>query len=231
MTKRRAAVNSKTEQRVSDILRIAREVFSELGYASATTMEMARRLGVSEATVFTYFSGKRDLCVRVIRDWYDEIIAQVEGKLPLITGTQLRVEFLVRTHLYRLTIDGPGLCALILSEGRARDDTFGDEIVELQRRYTAPMMRVLSEGMEAGDIRNDMPLGLLRSSIYGPMEHVLWDAIHKQAIDVEAVTTRLMTFIWQALQPPNPHTDALVRLQGKLSVALNAYKHDLESAR
>jgi len=167
---RRAPSSVKSGQRIRDILLVARQVFSERGYASATTIEMARRLGVSEATVFTYFSGKRDLCVRVICDWYDEIIAEIEAALPHITGTREKLFFLIRTHLYRLMIDGPGLCALILSEGRAKDDTFGDEIVQLQRRYTAPLMQVLSDGVAAGDIRNDLPLSLLRSSIYGPME-------------------------------------------------------------
>src|SRR5258706_5301008 len=166
---RRAPSSVKSEQRIKDILLVARQVFSEVGFSSATTIEMARRLGVSEATIFTYFTGKRDLCVRVICDWYDEIIAHVEATLPQIPGTQAKLAWLIRTHLHRLMVDGPGLCALILSERRAKDDTFGDEIVRLQRRYTAPLMTVLADVLAAGDIRDDLPLGLLRSSVYGPM--------------------------------------------------------------
>jgi AcrR family transcriptional regulator len=185
---------------------------------------MARRLGVSEATVFTYFSGKRDLCVRVICDWYDEIIAEIETTLPHITGTRAKLTFLIRTHLYRLMIDGPGLCALILSEGRAKDDTFGDEIVQLQRRYTAPLMQVLSDGVAAGDIRDDLPLSLLRSSIYGPMEHVLWDAISKKTVDIEETSKRLSLLLWQGLQPPNPKVSALGQLQRDVTAALRAFE-------
>ena len=227
---RRAPSSVKSEQRIKDILLVARQVFSERGYASATTIEMARRLGVSEGTVFTYFSGKRDLCVRVICDWYDEIIAEIEATLPHIRGTRAKLTFLIRTHLYRLMIDGPGLCALILSEGRAKDDTFGDEIVQLQRRYTAPLMQVLSDGVAAGDIRDDLPLSLLRSSIYGPMEHVLWDAIAKKTVDIEETSKRLSLLLWQGLQPPNQKVAALGQLHRDVAGALRAFEAAVEDA-
>ena len=66
---RRIPSGARAEQRIRDILRVSREVFAELGYDKTTTTEIAQRLGVSEATVFTYFQSKRKLCVRVIEDW------------------------------------------------------------------------------------------------------------------------------------------------------------------
>ena len=43
--RRRAPASAKSEQRVRDILRVGREVFSERGYEHATTTEIAQRLG------------------------------------------------------------------------------------------------------------------------------------------------------------------------------------------
>jgi len=221
---RRIPSSTKSEQRIKDVLAVARDVFSEVGYSAAKTTDIARRLGISEATIFTYFNGKRELCVRVICDWYDGIIAEIETGLAPISGTREKLEYLIHAHLYHLMIDGPGLCALILSEGRAKDDTFANEIMRLQRRYTAPMMRVLVDGVAAGDIRDDLPLGLLRSSIYGPMEHVLWDGISKKKVDIDAVSRQLSEFLWQALQPPNPRFVALDRLQRDVSKALERFQ-------
>ncbi|HBO76577.1 MAG TPA: TetR family transcriptional regulator, partial [Cupriavidus sp.] len=82
VNQRRIPAGAKAEQRIRDILRVGREVFSALGYERATTTEIAQRLGISEGTIFTYFHSKRDLCVRVIQDWYDEIIAAMEGGMP-----------------------------------------------------------------------------------------------------------------------------------------------------
>ncbi|WP_318270961.1 helix-turn-helix domain-containing protein [Paraburkholderia hospita] len=61
---RRTPVQTRSEQRLKAIFDAARLVFSELGYASTTMVDIARRVGVSEATIFTYFASKRDLCVR-----------------------------------------------------------------------------------------------------------------------------------------------------------------------
>ncbi|WP_345811041.1 TetR/AcrR family transcriptional regulator [Paraburkholderia sp. PREW-6R] len=222
---RRVPVQARSGQRLKAILDAARQVFSEVGYASATMTEIARRVGVSEATIFTYFASKRDLCVRVLVTWYDEIIAQVEAELPYIVGTRSKFAYLVRTHLYRLTVDGTGLCALILSEGREKDDKFGDVIVQLQRRYTAPMMSVLAEGVASGDIRRDMPLGLLRSAVYGPMEHVLWDAVRKDAqVDMEATAASLGDLLWQGLVPPDSKYAALDRLRSDVVSAVRRFE-------
>ncbi|WGS48729.1 TetR/AcrR family transcriptional regulator [Paraburkholderia sp. D15] len=222
---RRVPVQARSEQRLKSILDAARHVFSEVGYANATMTEVARRVGVSEATIFTYFASKRDLCVRVLGNWYDEIIAQVESELPMIDGTRGKFAYLVRTHLYRLTVDGTGLCALILSEGREKDDKFGDVIVELQRRYTAPMMSVLAEGVANGVIRGDMPLGLLRSAVYGPMEHVLWDAVRKQkAVDIDTTALSLSDLLWQGLAPPDARQAALRQLRNDVIGAVRRFE-------
>ena len=170
---RRAAASAKSEQRIRDLLRVGREVFAEKGYERATTTEIAQRLGISEATVFTYFRGKRELCVRVIGDWYDEIIATMQAGLPREQPIRVQLHYLVQTHLRLFLIQGTGLCALVLSEGRSKGQELGESFLPLQRRYTAPLMDLLARGQASGEIRGDVPLRLLRSMVLGPMEHIL----------------------------------------------------------
>ena len=140
---RRALASAKSEQRVQDILRAAREVFSERGYENATTTEIAQRLGISEATVFTYFRGKRELCMRVISDWYDEVIATMENGLPRDKSIAQQFAFIVQTHLHLFLIQGTGMCALVLSErpgSGGKSAALADTVDAYQRRYTAPLM-------------------------------------------------------------------------------------------
>ncbi|QEI04593.1 TetR/AcrR family transcriptional regulator [Pigmentiphaga aceris] len=222
---RRAPASAKSEQRIKDILRVARAVFSEHGFERATTTDIAQRLGVSEATVFTYFRGKRELCVRVLSDWYDEIIVDIESKLPALSGTYAKLHFVVHSHLRHLLVDGTGLCALILAEGRARNDELGETFSALQRRYTAPVMAVLAEARECGEIRDDVPLRLLRAMIYGPMEHVLWGAIRRnEAVDIDVTADQIMRLLWQTVQPPALDTLALMRFHSEVSGALARVK-------
>jgi AcrR family transcriptional regulator len=118
-TQRRGAGSAKSAQRIVDIVRASRAVFSERGYEATTTTEIADRLGISEGTIFTYFSGKRDLCARVIEDWYDEIIAQIEDGMPRGRSLRAQFAFVVRAHLRLFLVQGTGMCALVLTEGPA----------------------------------------------------------------------------------------------------------------
>ncbi|MET0517638.1 MAG: TetR/AcrR family transcriptional regulator [Burkholderiaceae bacterium] len=223
---RRAPASAKAEQRVRDILRVGREVFAELGFERATTTEIAQRLGISEATVFTYFRGKRELCMRVIGDWYDEIIGAIEAGLPREASVREQLEFVVHTHLRLFLIQGTGLCALVLSEGRTKSGSgpeLGDAFIELQRRYTAPLMDLLARGQASGAVRQDVPLRLLRSLVFGPMEHILWEVVITQRkIDIEASARDLVALLWPALQAPDQELQALRRLRSGLQAALAA---------
>lgn len=224
---RRSPAGPKAEQRVRDILRVGREVFAERGYERATTTEVAQRLGVSEATVFTYFRSKRELCMRVIQDWYDEIIAAIEAGLPREASVREQLEFVVLTHLRLFLIQGTGLCALVLSEGRKdAGQEFGAGLVELQRRYTAPLMDLLARGQQAGEVRRDIPLRLLRSLVFGPMEHMLWEVVitgrQIDEAEIHASARDLVALLWPALQAPDQELLRLRQLRAQLQGVLAA---------
>jgi AcrR family transcriptional regulator len=217
---RRKPNSSKSQQRVRDILRVGREVLAEQGYERATTSEIAQRLGISEATVFSYFASKRELCVRIISDWYDEIIAEVEAKLPRTAPVREQFEFIVEAHLRLFLHHGSGLCALVLSEGRTRGQAFGDTLRQLQRRYTAPLMEVLARGQQSGQIRADLPLRLLRSLVFGPMEHVLWDAVlADHPYDLDTTARQLSKLLWTALTPVGADVAALLQFRQEVEQA------------
>ena len=201
-SRKREALGARSERRVREILGVARQVFSENGFENATTLDIARQAGISEATVFSYFTSKRDLCMQVIKGWYDEISLVLEVEVPLVAGTRAQLHFVVHKHLVTLMQDGTGMCKLVLSEGRSADAEFAGMIAELKRRYTAPLMKVLSNAQRLGEIRQDMPLPLLRDMVYGAMEHVLWDyMVNRNKPDIETTARQLTEMLWTAFVP------------------------------
>jgi AcrR family transcriptional regulator len=199
-------------------------VLSERSFERATITEIAQRLGVSEATVFTYFHGKRELCVRVISDWYDEITAEIADGLPKRRPVRAQLEFFVHAHLRLFLGHGTGMCALVLSEGRDKGAAdLGAAVLPLHRRYTAPLMDLLSRGQADGSIRADVPLRLLRSLVLGPMEQMLWEVVSSQKpIDVDAVARDLSTLLWAAMAAPGSELAALRALRGHVAKALDS---------
>ena len=220
---RRAPAGAKAEQRVRDIVRVGREVFAERGYERATITEIAQRLGVSEATVFTYFRGKRELCVRVISDWYDEITAAIAEGLPKRKPVRAQLEYFVHAHLRLFLGHGTGMCALVLSEGRDKGAAdLSAAVLPLHRRYTAPLMDLLARGQADGSIRADVPLRLLRSLVLGPMEQMLWEAVaSRKPIDVDDAAAALSRLLWAAMATPGSELAALRALRGHVAQALD----------
>lgn len=214
------------QQRLQAIVRASREVFAQKGYENATTAEIAQRLGISEATVFTYFSGKRALCLRVISDWYDEIIATAEAGMPHDEPIRAQLDFFVRTHLRLFLVHGTGLCALVLSEGRSKGPGLGEDLAPLQRRYTAPLMDLLARGQAAGEIRTDLPLRLLRHMVLGPMEHILWEAVAQAkplaGRPLDAAADDLMRALWPAVAAGEAELVGLRRLRASIGAALQS---------
>jgi AcrR family transcriptional regulator len=197
--------SSKSQHRLQDLLRAAQTVFTQHGYQRTTMAQIAETAGVSEATVFTYFASKRELCIQVITRWYDEISSELERDVPALPGVHAKLSHVVRAHLVTLLADGSGMCALVLGEGRAAgpaEPELAEVIAACKRRYTTPLMDALAVAQAQGQVRADMPLRLLRELVYGSMEHVLWDAITSaKRPDIDTTAAQLTELIWSALVP------------------------------
>lgn len=161
------------EQRVDEILSSAREVFCEKGYDGAAVAEIAARTGVVEANVYKYFRSKRELLLKVLDHWYEEMFAEYANALESVKGTRARVQLLVERHL-RSIKRNPALCRLMFREVRSEEDYPGSSLHAQNRRYTQLLVDELRSGIKAGDLRRDASPALLRDLVYGGIEHHTW---------------------------------------------------------
>src|SRR5947209_11428936 len=95
---RRAARLSR-EQRIADLMRVARDIFRVRGFDDGVVGEIAAAAGVVEGTIYRYFPTKRDLLIEVMEDWYEEMLADYDQHLKGITGTRNRLRFMIWRHL------------------------------------------------------------------------------------------------------------------------------------
>lgn len=130
---RRPATRLAREQRVGDILVAARDVFCEKGYEHTAVSEIAARIGVVEGTVYKYFESKRDLLLKVLENWYEEMFGDYARDLSGIQGARARLRLLVWRHL-RSIRDYPLLCRLMFREVRSEHDYVGSEHRSTRKR-------------------------------------------------------------------------------------------------
>lgn len=151
----------------------ARAVFCERGYAEASITEIAQRAGVVEGSIYRYFASKRELLIKVVEDWYREMLADYDQQLRSVRGTWNRLRFMIWKHLSTIHRE-PALCRLVFGELRPGAEYRSTGVFELNRAYTNRTLDILREGIAAGELRADIPLPLVRDLVYGCIEHHTW---------------------------------------------------------
>jgi len=188
--------------RVREILAAARAVFAESGYEAAAMSEIARRAGVVEGTIYKHFESKRDLLYRVMREFYESLIVDVESGLRAVRGTANRLRFIVGRHLQAFSADR-GLCRLLFREIRPDGELYHSAIEDLNRRYTRAALRAIEEGIETGELRGDLDPTMVRNMIYGAIEHVVWRFVFRGGrLDVDKVADDLTNALLHGIVSP-----------------------------
>lgn len=191
------------EQRVDEILDAARAVFCEKGYEQAAVAEIALRIGVVEGTVYKYFASKRELLLKVLEHWYEEMFGDYARDLATTRNSRARLQLLVWRHL-RSIRDYPLLCRLMFREVRSEADYHGSGLHQLNRQYTELLVQVLDEGQKSGEIRRDVRLPLLRDMVYGAIEHHTWNYIcGRGALDIDRIAEQMTAMLCDGIAAPN----------------------------
>ncbi len=196
---RKSAPRLAREQRVDEILAAAQKLFCEKGYEQAAMSEIAARVGVVEGTIYKYFATKRELLLKVLEHWYEEMFGDYSRDLAGIHGDRARLRLLVWRHL-RSIRDYPLLCRLMFREVRSEQDYHGSDLHGMNRRYTQFLTTVIKEGMEAGEFRRDVPLALMRDLVYGGIEHHSWNFIcGRGKLDVDRVADQIVALLCEGI--------------------------------
>ena len=162
----------KTELRKTQILQAAAKVFAEKGFQDGTVPDVARESGVSEASIYEYFTNKENLLFSIPLEVMQRLSEKIDFHLRLIRGSaeKLRAILYLQLHFYIENRDYAAVIMLILKQNRRFLDTEAHQAI---RRHLKTMDRVIQEGMASGEFRDDMDPYLVRSTCLGSMEHVV----------------------------------------------------------
>jgi AcrR family transcriptional regulator len=153
-----------------ELLRVARELFAERGYAGVGTEEIVARAGLTRGALYHHFQGKRDLFRAVHEQLEEELVAEIAAGLAGVTDPDVLLEVGVRAFLDSCTdrrrvrvtlIDAPTV--LGWSEWREIDERHGLGLVSA----------ALSNAMDAGAVA--------RQEV-GPLAHLVIGALGEAAL-------------------------------------------------
>lgn len=181
--------------RTNQILDAAAAVFAEKGFHATTTRDIARRAGIAEGTIYTYFTTKTAILMGIFERMKAAVLADglpppADSDMPTIIRTMLQHPWM------ELKTDNFALFRIVISEMLVNEELRGlyyDQILEptltlaetmladhAARRGLSPIALKLTIRAVAG-----MIMGLMLEHIMGDStlaEH--WDAVPDIAADL-----------------------------------------------
>lgn len=195
MQDRRRITRRPRAERSAAVCRAARAAFAEHGYEGAVMADIAAAAGIAEGTIYTLFDSKRDLLHAVMADWYGSFIADLDRQLAALDDPLQQLRFLIWHHLSVIDAD-PALCRVFFREVRAYDGYRGSSMYELNRTYTAFIVKVIEAGVARGVFRADVPPALVRDAVFGGLEHYTWSYLAgRDELDCARATDLFWRFV------------------------------------
>jgi AcrR family transcriptional regulator len=157
---------SKTE---SAILAATRELLAEGGVHGLTVEGVAARSGVAKTTIYRRFRGKRELALAVLIDMVETVAAVPDlgdTRRELIAFVEATIHVLGSTMMGRVM---QGLVSDLANDPQLAAE-FRARVVELR---VAEVRRMVERGIERGDLRPDIDVGIAHELLFGPVYYRL----------------------------------------------------------
>jgi TetR/AcrR family fatty acid metabolism transcriptional regulator len=212
------------ERRVADILLAAKQVFTERGYNEALISDIAERAGVVEGSIYRFFQNKRDLLIKMVEHWYEDLLAHDEAQLQGVRGTWNRIRFMVHHHLATIRRE-PALSRLVFQELRPDTEYRNTRLFQLNQAYTHRIVDIVKAAMVSDEFRSDMSPSLVRDMIYGAVEHRTWAFLRNEGdFNTEETADGITDLIYRGLAK-----SATAEPLAKTTIRLEAVAARLES--
>lgn len=137
------------------LLDAARVLFAAQGVLGTTVEEIADQAGVSRATFFNYFPTKDDLLGALHTSTMDSLANTIDSLLAqdLTTGERILGLF---ADFVEATEELPGFLRAVTGE-LERDLASPEISAERTDRFNDEILRILTPGIERGEVRTDYP--------------------------------------------------------------------------
>lgn len=187
-----ANTKDKAENTKKLIAEKAKEVFSQKGYFQASMENIRAHAGVSKGSIYYHFKNKSDLFMYLLEQYIQDWIGKWEEKSSGLDTTREKL-YALAEH-FASDFESPLIQAAIeFSGSEAAEPKIMEQLYELNGRYFPIVQKVIQEGIENGEFKQDnleeltiITYGYLASvgSICKIVDYKDMSKIYKKAVDV-----------------------------------------------
>ena len=179
-----------------------RSLLENKEFSAITTAEIAKTAGVTEALIYKYFKDKRDLLYQVLARDLEHHLEQAQLHLKGISGARNKIRKLIWFYLNSYAEERV-FGQMLMLEVLSFHDFYQSPPFQVLKKFAILELGILKEGIEAGEIRNDLPPALIRQVIRGSIENtcLAWVKI-SQKISPDELTENLCQLLFKGIEKP-----------------------------
>jgi AcrR family transcriptional regulator len=132
------------EQRLTEILQHATDVFYEKGYDAASMRDLSRASGMSLAGLYYYFESKERLLYLIQKHTFETVVRNLKERLELVNEPEECVRVFIQNHLEYFLTNRKAMTVLSHEDETLTND-FGADIVNLKREYYRIGVQLIDE--------------------------------------------------------------------------------------
>jgi AcrR family transcriptional regulator len=196
---------TRLEQREADIIQAATTLFARDGFHATSTRKIAAAAGVSEGTVFHYFSTKNALLLAILDGFYEGLTESARQVVQETMDTRDRLLSLARNHL-RALLENQAIMMRLIQVYLSVDVNYytnykNSHLHALNYRYTRIFDNVIREGIERGYLDPGLELPVIRDLFFGGLEYGMRTLLGKKNIrELNSYVEKIVDPLWASMQ-------------------------------
>jgi len=163
-------MNKRKEQKLQtrkQILKIAKEVFSESGFLNTATSQISSKAGIAHGTLFLHFPNKESLIIEVL----DNELSFISREIQKLLEKSFDFEQLLSEYL-ELIISQENLFSVLTRELPFYSDELRRKILFRESMIRSNFRKALLHDIEEGKVK-DCEVNALVTSVFGTINYYL----------------------------------------------------------
>lgn len=157
----------KTAEKRKKILKVSTSIFAKAGYKEASTSEIAKAAGVSEATIYDYFKNKENLLVEIPKKKLEKLYKRLIMDDPESDIRRIIYE------LFRFYNDDHDFSTVLILLLNAKKIFYNSESIDILDNISVLLGKKVNSGQKNGIFKKDLNLSLCSSFLFGSIYHVI----------------------------------------------------------
>jgi AcrR family transcriptional regulator len=138
--------------RREEILAQATQLISAKGYEAASVRDIAERVGIEAATVYSHFSSKEEMLWEIALSCANQFIESITPIVESDLTTRNKLTAMIIAHVETLT-QNLNAAVIFLNEWRHLSEPRRSQYAQMRDHYEGMFRKVVSQGIEENTLR------------------------------------------------------------------------------